>query len=125
MSPHAVLSGTPSNGKPTVDLSKFAVTQNAFLPATSPPTSLSDSYYEPWELIAQHLPALIESNRIRDSVRQLPVLSTDCLVSEAEWRRAYVILAFMAHAYIWGGEKPEQVSSIQAVHAPLSEAKLC
>ncbi|KAH0592223.1 hypothetical protein MHUMG1_10079 [Metarhizium humberi] len=109
MSPHAVLSGTPSNGKPTVDLSKFAVTQNAFLPATSPPTSLSDSYYEPWELIAQHLPALIESNRIRDSVRQLPVLSTDCLVSEAEWRRAYVILAFMAHAYIWGGEKPEQI----------------
>ncbi|EFY88412.1 indoleamine 2,3-dioxygenase pyrrole 2,3-dioxygenase [Metarhizium acridum CQMa 102] len=109
MSPHAVLSGTPQNGKPTVDLSKFAVTQNAFLPATSPPTSLSDSYYEPWELIAQHLPALTGSNRIRDSVCQLPVLSTDRLVSEAEWRRAYVILAFMAHAYIWGGEKPEQI----------------
>lgn len=110
MSPHAVLSGTTSDGKPSIDLSKFAVTQNAFLPATSPPTCLSDSYYEPWELIAQHLPALIESNRIRDSVNQLPVLSTDQLVSEQEWRRAYVVLAFMAHAYIWGGDKPEQVS---------------
>lgn len=109
MSPHAVLSGATQDGKPSVDLSKFAVTQNAFLPATSPPTSLSDSYYEPWELIAQHLPVLIESNRIRESVSQLPVLSTDRLVSEAEWRRAYVILAFMSHAHIWGGDKPEQV----------------
>ncbi|KHN94682.1 indoleamine 2,3-dioxygenase pyrrole 2,3-dioxygenase [Metarhizium album ARSEF 1941] len=110
MSPHAVISGAARDGKPAIDLSKFAVTHNAFLPASSPPTSLSDSYYEPWELIAQHLPTLIESNRIRDAVRDLAVLSTDGLVSEEEWRRAYVILAFIANAYIWGGEKPEQVS---------------
>ncbi|OAA47950.1 indoleamine 2,3-dioxygenase pyrrole 2,3-dioxygenase [Metarhizium rileyi] len=109
MSPHALLSSTAQNGLTSVDLSKFAVTQNAFLPATSPPTSLSDSYYEPWEVIAQHLPVLIEENRIRDSVYQLPLLATDRLVSEAEWRRAYVILAFITHAYIWGGDKPEQI----------------
>ncbi|KAK2595672.1 hypothetical protein QQS21_006645 [Conoideocrella luteorostrata] len=111
MSPHAVLPGTTHDGNPSIQLSlgKYAVTQNAFLPATSPPTSLSDPYYKPWELIAQHLPALIDSNRIRDSVRQLPLLSTDRLQSEAEWRRAYVILAFMTHAYVWGGDTPEQI----------------
>ncbi|QUC16914.1 uncharacterized protein UV8b_01155 [Ustilaginoidea virens] len=104
MSPHVV-----SSDHPSIDLAKYAVTQNAFLPATSPPRSLSDPYYQPWELIAQHLPALVDGNRIRESVRQLAVLSTYRLQSEAEWRRAYVILAFMAHAYIWGGEEPEQV----------------
>lgn len=121
MSPHFTHSGTTHDEKPSVDLSKFNVTRNAFLPATSPPKCLSDSYYEPWELIAQHLPALIESNRIRDSVDQLPVLSTDRLACEAEYRRAYVILAFMAHAYIWGGDKPEQVRFLPPRPGPRRE----
>lgn len=110
MSPHAVLQDQEQPGTPSVDLTKFAVTQNAFLPSSSPPTALSDTYYEPWELIAQHLAPLIDSGRIRQSVDGLPVLSTDQLTCEAEWRRAYVILAFMSHAYIWGGDKPSEVS---------------
>ncbi|QPG95130.1 hypothetical protein C2857_007715 [Epichloe festucae Fl1] len=105
----SVLPGTTEDGKSSVDVRKFAVTQNAFLPATSPPASLSDPYYQPWELIAQHLPWLLERNRIRSSVGQLPILSTSRLRSEAEWRRAYVILAFVTHAYVWGGYEPEQV----------------
>ncbi|KZZ89630.1 indoleamine 2,3-dioxygenase pyrrole 2,3-dioxygenase [Moelleriella libera RCEF 2490] len=109
MSPHAVCFSQGSGRVPLVDLNKFAVTQNAFLPANSPPKCLADPYYEPWELIAQHLPALIQSNRIRDSVRQLPLLTTGRLRSEPEWRRAYVILAFLTHAFVWGGEVPQQI----------------
>lgn len=91
------------------ELSKFAVTKNAFLPEDSPPNMLSDPYYESWELIAHNLAELIETRRIHDAIRDLPVLSTDLLKSEAEWRRAYVILAFFTHAYVWGGEKAEEV----------------
>lgn len=112
MSPHALPLETLGQGQ--TDLSKFAVSRNAFIPEDSPPKMLSDSYYEPWELVAHNLPELIEAGRIHDAIRELPVLSTDCLTSEAEWRRAYVILSFFTHAYIWGGDIPEQVRLLHA-----------
>lgn len=108
MSPHAVPQQHPRI-KLTAELKQFAVSSNAFLPEHSPLRQLPDSYYEPWEIIIQHLPALVEDG-IRRAVDQMPVLSTDRLQSEPEWRRAYVILAFMTHAYVWGGEHPEEVS---------------
>lgn len=108
MSPHAVQvnARAPSD---SVDLSEFAVTKNAFLPEKSPVQMLSDPYYEPWEFIGQNLSELIDQGRIRDAVKNLPTLSTDRLCSEAEWRRAYAMLAFVTHAYVWGGDKPEEV----------------
>jgi indoleamine 2,3-dioxygenase len=108
MSPHTVDSEILGQ-RESWDLSKFAVSKNAFLPETSPPKMLSDPYYESWELIAHNLQELIETRRVHDAIRELPVLSTDFLKSEAEWRRAYVILAFFTHAYVWGGEKAEEV----------------
>ncbi|KAH6887697.1 Indoleamine 2,3-dioxygenase [Thelonectria olida] len=108
MSPHAI----PQQGsriEPTAELNKFAVSSNAFLPEQNPLKQLPDAYYEPWELVASHLSSLIESSRIRRAVDDLPVLSTDRLRSEPEWRRAYVILAFLTHAYVWGGETPEEI----------------
>lgn len=89
-------------------LSEFSISKNGFLPADSPLENLSDDYYQPWEVIAHNLPRLAK-NGIREAVRQLPLLTTDRLVSDSEWRRAYVILAFMTNAYIWAEEKPEEV----------------
>ncbi|KAM0213273.1 hypothetical protein ACHAQI_004316 [Fusarium lateritium] len=108
MSPHAVTHQLPRI-KLTAELKEYAVTSNAFLPENSPLRQLPDAYYEPWELVIQHLPALIKYFDIRRAVDTLPVLSTDRLGSEPEWRRAYTILAFLTHAYVWGGEKPEQI----------------
>ena len=102
MSPHAV-SESEDN------LARFGVSRNAFLPETSPPTRLGDAYYNPWEDVAQNLAALIRDGRIRKCIDDLPVLSTDFLADEAEWRRAYSTLAFLSHAYIWGGDEPAQV----------------
>lgn len=124
MAPHVVPVEPRCGNKPSTDLKKFAITRNGFLPAESPSELLSDPYYEPWELVAQHLPQLIDEDRIRDEVSKLPVLDTHRLLSEAEWRRAYVVLAYIAHAYIWGGEKPEEVSMCPFAiqhhhHAPL------
>lgn len=114
MSPHAVDSQTLGQSD-SWNLSKFAVSKNAFLPENSPPNALSDPYYESWELIAHNLAELIETRRIHDAIRELPVLSTDLLKSEAEWRRAYVILAFFTHAYVWGGEKAEEVRLLNMI----------
>jgi hypothetical protein len=37
------------------------------------------------------------------------MLSTSYLREEPEWRRAYSILGFILHAYVWGGTKPAEV----------------
>ena len=84
--------------------------QNGFLPSEVPLDVLPNPYYQPWEIIARNFQRLILNKRLRQMIDVLPVLSTDLLVTEAEWRRAYSVLGFFAHAYIWGGDVPADVS---------------
>ncbi|KAF4969315.1 hypothetical protein FZEAL_10253 [Fusarium zealandicum] len=79
---------------------------HGFLPDTLPLTRLPDPYYNRWEAIAANLQALILSRRLRGVIDRLPVFSTIGLEHDAEWRRAYSLLGFMAHGYIWGGDSP-------------------
>jgi indoleamine 2,3-dioxygenase len=79
---------------------------HGFLPTEPPCDHLSDTYYAHWESIVRNLQSLILTKRLRGVVDKLPILYTDFLHTEAEWRRAYSILGFMAHAYIWGGDMP-------------------
>ena len=83
--------------------------QYGFLPMELPLEVLPDPYYSRWEAIAANLHALILSRRLRGVIKGLPLLSTSRLQHPAEWRRAYTLLAFMTHAYIWAGDKPEEV----------------
>lgn len=83
-------------------------TDNGFLSDTPPAQHLEDTYYKPWEDIIANLQGLILSKRLRGVVNKMPVLSTDRLSGEAQWRRAYSILAFITHAYIWGGNRPAE-----------------
>lgn len=93
---------------------------HGFLPDVLPLTRLPDPYYNKWEAIAANLPALILSRRIRGVIDRLPVLSTTGLEHDAEWRRAYSLLCFMAHGYIWGGDSPSDRLP-PAVSVPLLE----
>ncbi|KAL8638287.1 MAG: hypothetical protein Q9228_004553 [Teloschistes exilis] len=79
-----------------------------FLPAEPPLELLPDPYYNKWEAIVANLQALLLSRRLRGVIQQMPVLSTSRLQHPAEWRRAYMVLSFMTHGYIWGGDKPEE-----------------
>lgn len=79
---------------------------HGFLPDVLPLTRLPDPYYNKWEFIVANLQGLILSKRLRGVVDRLPVLSTIGLEHDAEWRRAYSLLTFMAHGYIWGGDSP-------------------
>lgn len=79
-----------------------------FLPTEIPIDKLPDPYYSKWEIIAGNLQDFIHNKRLRDVIEQLPVLSTAGLKHDSEWRRAYSILCFMAHSYIWGDDIPSE-----------------
>jgi indoleamine 2,3-dioxygenase len=83
--------------------------ENGFLPFEPPLEFLPDLYFAKWEAILKNLQPLLLSKRLRAVVDQLPVLSTSRLQGVEEWRRAYVVLVFIAHGYIWGGDKPSEV----------------
>lgn len=86
-----------------------------FLPQEPPLQSLPDPYYAKWESIAANLQALLLSHRLRPTIDAMPILSTAKLKTEPEWRRAYVLLVFMLHAYIWGGDSPAEVRAEHSV----------
>lgn len=90
-------------------LEGFEVSQNGFLPEQLPLHRLPGSYYESWELILDHLPSLLSTSSLRSEVDRLEVLSTAWLVSQREWQRAYLILSFLTHAYIWESGGPSEV----------------
>lgn len=86
------------------------ISANGFLPVKRPLQRLPDTYYQPWERVMDKLPILIKKKAIRNTIDNLDVLQTDRLNTESEWQRAYVILCFLAHSYIWGGDIPSEVS---------------
>ncbi|KAI1655498.1 Indoleamine 2,3-dioxygenase [Daldinia decipiens] len=88
-------------------LSEYGISPKyGFLPDVLPLTRLPDPYYNKWESISANLQNLILSKRLRGVIDRLPVLSTVGLEHDAEWRRAYMLLTFFAHGYIWGGDIP-------------------
>ncbi|KAF4618121.1 hypothetical protein G7Y89_g14988 [Cudoniella acicularis] len=94
-----------------VDLADFGVSpRNGFLPDHQPCEYLSDPYYACWESIMADLPSLLNKGYLRSRVDELPVLSISHLKQpgEGEGRRAYMILSFLTHAYIWEAGGPSE-----------------
>ena len=83
--------------------------QTGFLPTELPLQCLPHPVYERWERIINNFQSLLLSKRLRTIIDKLPVIPCSHLDTEPEWRRAYSILTFMAHGYIWGGDKPCEV----------------
>ena len=93
-------------------LAKFDVDPTrGFLPSQDPLQRLPCARYHIWEDLADDLPKLLGARlgQARGPLRQLPVLETDKLVTNAELRRAHLLLCLFAHAYIWGGPEPLDV----------------
>ena len=91
---------------------------HGFLPS-EPPSAKLPNYYEAWELLCSNLYALRVGKQLVDKVARVPLLTTAHLADESEWRSAYVLLGFIANAYIWGSEKPI------GVRADLSRHEYC
>lgn len=123
MSPYEAL---PPQSKPEPGLSgtveelleQFNISHHGFLPTDAPLGRLPDPYFAPWESLMQDLPSLLSSRTFRNQADQLPTLSITRLATEAEQRRAYVVLCFLAHAYIWGGDTASDASPLlQSTHS--------
>ncbi|CAM1502323.1 Fc.00g043070.m01.CDS01 [Cosmosporella sp. VM-42] len=76
-----------------------------FLSSTPPPTNFCHPKYSKWDELISKLSELISSHALSESIDSLPILDTSELASEFEYRRAYVVLGFLVHAYVWGGSK--------------------
>lgn len=111
MSPHAISQqSVDSHDDVPQLLREFQVSGNGFLPLKAPLRRLSDPYYEPWELVVHDLASLLKIALLRHRIDDMSILSTAHLRSDAEYRRAYSILGFLAHSYIWGGDRASEVT---------------
>lgn len=91
---------------PLPNLSDYDVSpKTGFLPENLPVTRLP-SYYDSWENAVNVLPHLLLTKRIRSIVDNFEKLNTSFLETEGQWRRAYSILGFLSHAYIWEVDAP-------------------
>jgi hypothetical protein len=100
-------------------MAEFGVSpRHGFLPDELPLRRLSDPYYSSWEDIIGCLPDLLKRKTLRSRVNTLPVLSTSHLQNLREWQRAYQVLSFLTHGYIWnsaeGGGPSEVISSLES-----------
>lgn len=104
----------------TIDqlLSKYGISPTlGFLSPNQPPTAFTSPYYAEWDTIASQLSKLQKSQKLVTKIQQLPILDSGHLESEPEYRRAYVVLGFLIHAYVWGGSS----APMQEVPPQLSE----
>lgn len=96
--------------------------KSGFLPEEKPITRLSSPTFKKWETIMDSLPSLILTKRIRKIIDNLPVLSIEEIKdNKPELRRAYSILCFMAHAYVWNVDTPTDTLPT-SIALPLLEA---
>jgi indoleamine 2,3-dioxygenase len=79
--------------------------ERGFLPLQDPLNRLSGPF-DPWENAAQLLPKLLVSDRLRRTIADLPPFPIELVNDDRERERAMVLLSYLGHAYVWGGDQP-------------------
>lgn len=93
-----------------------------FLTTKDPLQRLPYARYHLWEDLADDLPKLLGARlgQAREPLKDIPILSTDKLVTHADLRRAHLLLSLFAHAYIFGGNEPLDILP-EGIAVPLWE----
>src|SRR5579862_10046158 len=79
--------------------------ERGFLPRQDPLIRLPYGF-EAWEDVARHLPKLLVSDRLRETIAHLPPFPSDAIANDRERERAMVLLSYLGHAYVWGAQQP-------------------
>lgn len=88
-----------------ISLEQFNIDKNrGFLPSNNPLIQLP-IYFKPWEDLTFWLNKLLIIDNVKQEVAKLPLLDVDKLKDEYEINRAMLLLSYIGHAYIWGGNK--------------------
>lgn len=105
---HSIMAQESDSSSPV-----FSVTTNrGFLPVNDPLRCLTSIKYTVWEETLTELPQLLVASgngTLRRRLENLPEFDTESLLvenNERELWRAYFVLSFIAHAYVWGEEPP-------------------
>lgn len=80
--------------------------QQGFLSTHTPCKAFRDERYRPWDDIISDLPSLIKTKQLNQTIDRLPLLHTDGLRTDLDYRRAYVVLGFLVHSYVWSTTLP-------------------
>ena len=90
-------------------------TTRGFLPDYDPSTRLPAAF-DAWEDAAYALPKILVTDQVRTILESLPPFPLAEVRTDAELDRAMVILSFIGHAYVWGGEKAaDRIPAVIAV----------
>jgi indoleamine 2,3-dioxygenase len=82
--------------------------ERGFLPFQDPLNRLSGPF-DPWEKAARLLPKLLVSDQLRRTVADLPPFPIELVNDDRERERAMVLLSYLGHAYVWGGDQPATI----------------
>ena len=82
-----------------------------FMP-NPPPLRRLPGDFAAWDEIMDHLNPLIMTSKLRNKVDCLPLIPVSKLNTKAEQRRAFVVLTFIAHGYIYGVPNADPILSI-------------
>ncbi|OMJ19037.1 Indoleamine 2,3-dioxygenase [Smittium culicis] len=103
-------------------LSEYDIsTHNGFLSPEPPLKIISDPYYKPWEDLVSKIVQYQLSGGFREMIHNLPTLSTDKLVGIKEYQRAYVVLGFLSHGYVWSLHKEPKEELPKCISIPFCE----
>jgi indoleamine 2,3-dioxygenase len=95
-----------ATANPMIDLPTYEMDpQRGFLPSSDPLDRLLP-VFDPWEEVAHVLPKLMVTEKLRATLRELPVIPVDAGHSPAALRRAMLLLSYFGHAYVWGATPP-------------------
>lgn len=86
----------------------FGIGPRGYLPDHDPLERLP-APFDAWEEVARSLPKFLATDHVRERIESLPDFELGLVVGEDKLRRAMVLLSFLAHAYVWGGERPAGV----------------
>lgn len=93
-----------------ISLEKYGISpDNGFLSTHPPLQSFSDPYYAPWDQIATNLHQLIQSEKLEQAVHDLQPLDPHHLDTDVNLQRAYTVLAFLIHGFVWSSSPPRVV----------------
>jgi indoleamine 2,3-dioxygenase len=79
-----------------------------FLPFEDPLIQLPKPF-DAWEDVALQLPKLFATDQLRRTLLALPPFPFEDLRDSRERERAMVLLSYLGHAYVWGGDRPETI----------------
>jgi indoleamine 2,3-dioxygenase len=80
--------------------------ERGFLPLQDPLRRLP-KVFDAWESVALGLPKLLVSDQLHRTIRNLPPFPVEAINHSPERERAMVLLSYLGHAYVWGGDRPE------------------